>query len=260
MHGLCYGFVLWEGLSKSCVVGAQFALLDTVREWSDVHEYTLQIIIHIALWTNGGVAHNLASRDKAMVVTLESVPNGGGDSIHISRAYRVFDVKIARRDEDPFLRRYWREEQAPNSEARAHNTGQEPRHPALAGTMHVALTIRGTAFALQFPEYDIYRPYMHTAEAIPPQFFCSAFKDLDVVCRRAIAAGIVLSISDDPAGNFLALPPPDFGIYERDGSGWKKVLNPTMVSDVINPDMARHPSKFVSGLPFQALWVLLGKW
>ncbi len=236
---------------------AQFALLDTVREWSDIHDYTLQIIIHIALWTNGGITHNLATCDTAMVVTLESVANDADHSIHVSRAYRIFDVRIARRDDHPFLRRYWDGDQA---RAEREHQGRRDRDPAVAGTFHVALTVRGTAFGLQFPVYDIYRPCQHTPEATPNQFVSLAFKDLDVVCRRAIAAGIVLTISDDPAGNFLALPPPDFGIYERDGSGWKKVLNPTMVSDVINPDMASHRSEFVSGLPFQALWVLLGKW
>ena len=236
---------------------AQVALLDTVRDWSNIHEYTLQIIVHIALWTHGGIAHNLAARDTAMVITLESLANGADNSVHVSRAFRIFDVKIARRDDDPFLRRYWHGDQA--RQEREHNIGQD-RHPTIAGTFHVALAVRGTALGVQFPVYDISLPYRHTPAATPDQLFTLAFKDLDIVCRRAIAAGIVLSISDDPAGNFLALPPPDFGTYERDGSGWKKVLNPTMVSDVINPDMASHPSEFVSGLPFQALWVMLGYW
>ncbi|KAI1783169.1 hypothetical protein LXA43DRAFT_1047781 [Ganoderma leucocontextum] len=235
---------------------AQFALLDTVREWSDIHDYTLRIIIHLALWTNGGVAHHLAAHDTAMVFTLESVANGSDNSVHVSRAFRIHDVRIAHKDDDAFLRRYWNEDQAADRER--HRT--QNRDPAVAGTFHVAFTVRGTAFGLQFPAYEVNRPYRHTAEASPNQLISLAFKDLDVVCRRAIAAGIVLTISDDPAGNFLSLPPPDFGIYEREGSGWKKVLNPTMVSDVINPDMARHSSEFVSGLPFQALWVLLGKW
>ena len=75
---------------------APISLVHAVREWQEIHYYTLDVITHIALHSKGGAEHNLAA-PHAMVFTLESAANDPDYNGHVSTAFRILSARISHR-------------------------------------------------------------------------------------------------------------------------------------------------------------------
>ncbi|KAM5542802.1 hypothetical protein V8D89_003763 [Ganoderma adspersum] len=244
--------------SEESGYAAPLSLVHAVREWRQIHSYTLDVIMHIALHTNGGVEHNLAA-PHAMVFTLESVANDSDYSGHVSKAFRILGARISHRDDLVCLREHWREDQVERRRRTLAALRNFTPNTALAGVIPITFMVRGTGAVLhRFTDVD--RPLRHSVDAFPDPLTRLAFHDLDLSCRRAIALGIVFVCPNDATQIY-----PEAGVYSHVGPSrnrkkWKKISKPAVWPDVLEPMMDESPSEFLSGMPLKLVWALFENW
>lgn len=208
--------------------------------------------MHIALYTHGGVDYNLAA-PHTMIYVLESLSNDSDDSRHVSQAFRIFQARLAHKDEHPCFSSHWEASWI----AKHENTLAIRRStdPILAGAFPVTFLVQG-AGGVTYHFLDAYRPLRHPVDVSPELNFPRVFPDLDLLCQRAIDLGIVFERPSDPDQIY-----PEAAMYARSGrKGWKKIPMPNIWEDVLEPMMDQHPSEFLSGVPFELIWALFKKW
>ncbi len=103
----------------------------------------LKIMTQIALYTSGGVDHNLAA-PHTMVFVLEALSDDSGNKLHPSGAFRIIGAEIFHRDRNrPALDALWEDEHVSERERvlRLWKSGKNPftSSPALAGAFPTAL-------------------------------------------------------------------------------------------------------------------------
>ncbi|KAI1782461.1 hypothetical protein LXA43DRAFT_1051156, partial [Ganoderma leucocontextum] len=157
------------------------SLINAVKEWAEIHCYTLKTITQIALYTNGGVDHNLTT-PHTMVFILDAISNDFEDSGHPSKAFRLFHAKISHKDRYPSLSAHWEEEQVVERErVLADWRGGFIQNPTLAGAFPTTFIVRDSS-TISYHCYDVYHPLRHPTNASPDELTRLAFADLDLLC------------------------------------------------------------------------------
>ena len=235
---------------------APISLVHAVREWQEIHYYTLDVITHIALHSKGGAEHNLAA-PHAMVFTLESAANDSDYNGHVSTAFRILSARISHRDDLFCLKEHWREDRVERRRECLARLREAMPNGTFVGILPVTFMVQGTGIVV-FHFTDVDGPRRHPVDASPDPSTRLAFHDLDLFCRRAISLGIVFKT---PAVATRIYPEASVYLHvesSRNRKGWKKISTPGAWQEVLEPMMDQP--WFLSGMPLKLVWALFENW
>ncbi|KAM5542680.1 hypothetical protein V8D89_003641 [Ganoderma adspersum] len=243
---------------KELGYAAPFSVVDAVQEWMEIHYYSLKTITQIALFTNGGVDHNLAT-PHAMVFLLEALSDGSSNRLHPSRAFRIVGAEIRNREHYlECLDALWEQIHVKGREQvlALWRAGGNPLtlNPALAGAFPTAFVVEDVDSIL-YHCCDVYHPSRHPDDASPDVLTRLAFEDLDTMCRRSIYGGLVF---EDP-GDYTQILPKG-AVYHPVGKGWNKLSAPEILPQVMALDRASRPQSYESGLSWEKIWEVYKNW
>ncbi|PIL30622.1 hypothetical protein GSI_07324 [Ganoderma sinense ZZ0214-1] len=213
-------------------------------------------MMHIALYVNGGVDHNLAA-PHAMVYYLESLADESEHNQDPSQAFGILNAKIIHKDDLFFLASLWEDDSVADRQRVLACWRESVTDPDLVGAFPVMFIVQGSG-GVSSTCYKAYRPLRHPVDASPEPALRLAFDDLNVLCWRAINLGIVFERPKDTTQIY-----PEAGVYSlvgRSRKGWKKTSTPDIWEGFLAPMMKRHPDEFLSGLHLEMIWALFENW
>ncbi|KAI1791485.1 hypothetical protein LXA43DRAFT_1094384 [Ganoderma leucocontextum] len=170
---------------------APLSLTNIVNDWATVHGERISIIVHAVLRLNGGV-------DKPL-------KDSRGIFLKIRPLEHVFDdpgmalgVGFMSKDENnELMRDLWQEPlKAARDAYTAHVTRTAP-NPRFTGVIPVTFFIENTKVILHSRQ-ALYCPKNHADDAPVDEGVAVAFDDLQALCARSIALGLILPNSANP--------------------------------------------------------------
>ncbi|PIL30654.1 hypothetical protein GSI_07356 [Ganoderma sinense ZZ0214-1] len=233
---------------------APLSLANAVKLWANTHEDAFSTVVHTIVRSRGGVDWVL-SNERCIVFYLRPLAHYADNP---ATAFEVTSLMLVSRDADlgdehadePF-RDLWEE---PLRASRAQDAAQIVRtdpNPRFAGLLPATFMVADTEVVLH-SHYALYRPEDHDDGAPLPERVEAAFYDLQRLCVRAIAVGLVLRNPTD--GSF---PQVGYMLQERKKWVWKPMKNPLGLM-AMTQDADDRPRR--SKLSLRELWKLWRQW
>ncbi|RDX52774.1 hypothetical protein OH76DRAFT_1480384 [Lentinus brumalis] len=228
------------------------ALSMAIKEWSQLHEHTFNIIANLMVYASGGVEHVLRN-PRALLVRVRARP-GAIDSNPAFKFY-VDGADVLHRDDSRILGDGWDTMMAECRKEAARARRKDASAP-WAGILPTVFHALSKPSVISLTQYAIYRFQLEDCHRTPldPQMH-AVFMDHVEMCAMSMSLGHVYlrpPNSELLSGRFL---PPVMQMV-RSNKHWRRVPIEGVDDywDTIAALMASQPERFTSGLQPRELW------